>query len=143
MARRMVMQFGMSDAVGPMAIGYSEQEVFLGRDLGQRRQVSERTARLVDSEVKRLLDDSYKIAAGIVEDNSELLEAIASALLERETLDRDQVEILAAGKQLPPFKSTLPPPPPAEPVSAAPTKPTPLTGPGIGDLSPSVARTSG
>src|SRR5690606_22620442 len=97
MARRMVTQFGMSEAVGPMAIGDSEQEVFLGRDIGQRRQVSEQTAQLVDAEVKRLLDEAYELARRCLEENRALLEAIALALLERETLDREQVEILAAG----------------------------------------------
>ncbi|MEX0912282.1 MAG: cell division protein FtsH, partial [Gemmatimonadota bacterium] len=141
MARRMVTQFGMSDAIGPMAIGDSEQEVFLGRDLGQRRQVSERTARLVDTEVKRLLDECYEQARSILTANRELLEDIADGLLERETLDREQVELLATGGDLPPIQAPAEPseeePETASPV--APKKP-PLTGPGMGDLSPSVAR---
>ena len=62
MARRMVTQFGMSEKVGPMAVGDSEQEVFLGRELGQRREVSEQTAQLVDDEVKRFLDEAYQEA---------------------------------------------------------------------------------
>ena len=139
MARRMVTQFGMSDAIGPMAIGDSEQEVFLGRDLGQRRQVSEQTARLVDSEVKRLLDEAYELAREILMEHRGLLESIALMLLERETLDREQVEILADGGTLPPVKSPQPRPESTEPPAAVPAKP-PLTGPGIGDLSPSVAR---
>ncbi len=140
MARRMVTQFGMSDAIGPMAIGDSEQEVFLGRDLGQRRQVSEQTARLVDAEVKRLLDESYEQAREILTAHQDLLEAIAQGLLERETLDREQVEMLASGGSLPPL------PPAPQPHSTAPeseqkaaAKSPPLTGPGMGDLSPSVA----
>src|SRR5262245_36574081 len=59
MSRRMVAQFGMSDLVGPMAVGDSEQEVFLGRELVQRRETSERTSELVDAEVKRILDEAY------------------------------------------------------------------------------------
>ncbi|CAN5832600.1 ATP-dependent zinc metalloprotease FtsH [soil metagenome] len=139
MGRRMVTQFGMSDAIGPMAIGDSEQEVFLGRDIGQRRQVSERTAQLVDGEVKRILDESYQQARQILEANIDLLESIALALLERETLDREQVELLAAGRELPPM---LPRPQEGVDVAAA----TPASegahkaGPGISDLSPSVAR---
>jgi cell division protease FtsH len=141
MARRMVTQFGMSELVGPMAIGDSEQEVFLGRDIGQRRQVSERTARIVDAEVKRLLDEAYESARAILMEHRGLLESIALALLDRETLDREQVEILASGGTLPPVKS--PPAPRAESneqPAAVPAKAPPLTGPGIGDLSPSVAR---
>jgi cell division protease FtsH len=101
MARRMVTQFGMSDAVGCMAVEESEQEVFLGRDLQHRRQVSEQTAQLVDSEVKRFLDEAYAEARRLVEENRDLLEAITQALLERETIDRAEIEVLAAGGTLP------------------------------------------
>jgi cell division protease FtsH len=138
----MVMQFGMSEAIGPMAVGDSEQEVFLGRDLGQRRQVSEQTAQLVDGEVKRLLDEAYDSAREILTDHRELLEALANALLERETLDREQVEILAAGGKLPPVRITTPEPEqPEAPPTVVPKAP-PLTGPGMGDLTPSPARQS-
>jgi cell division protease FtsH len=139
MARRMVTQFGMSDAIGPMAIGDSEQEVFLGRDLGQRRQVSEQTAQLVDREVKRLLDEAYDLAGAILVDHRQLLESIATALLERETLDREQVEILAGGGALPPIRSAAPPAEPVELPTGAAAKAPPRTGPGMGELSPSVA----
>jgi cell division protease FtsH len=142
-ARRMVTQFGMSDAVGMMAIGDSQQEVFLGRDIGQRRQVSEQTAQLVDAEVKRILDEAYEQCQALLREHSDLLEAIAQALLERETLDRSDVEALAAGRSLPPLKPSAPlGPPPAVPVVPAPSS---VGNPaaGLGDLSPSVARTPG
>ena len=87
LARRMVTQFGMSPAVGAMSVGDREQEVFLGRDLSQRREVSEKTAELVDGEIKRILDESYAATGAVLEENQALLEAIAEALLERETLD--------------------------------------------------------
>jgi cell division protease FtsH len=104
MARRMVTQFGMSHEVGPMAVGDSEHEVFLGREIGQRRQVSEAVARQVDSEVKNLLDTAYETAERTLKQNRELLEQIAEALLERETLDREEVDLLAAGEKLPEAK---------------------------------------
>jgi cell division protease FtsH len=138
MARRMVTQFGMSEAIGPMAIGDSETEVFLGRDIGQRRQVSEQTAQLVDGEVKRILDEAYGVAEKILSDNRDLLERMALALLERETLDREQVELLADGKVLPPSRTR--PPTPAEPVTVTAPQTGPSTGPGLTELSPSVAR---
>jgi cell division protease FtsH len=138
MARRMVTQFGMSDVVGPMAIGDGEQEVFLGRDIGQRRHVSERTAELVDNEVKALLDRAYERARAIMEENRELLERLALALLERESLDRVEIEMVAEGRELPP----LPPAPALRPEpEAVPTTPSPEAKPGgLGDLSPSTAR---
>ncbi|HEX6590085.1 MAG TPA: ATP-dependent zinc metalloprotease FtsH [Longimicrobiales bacterium] len=100
MARRMVTQFGMSEALGLMAVGDGEHEVFLGREIGQRQQVSEKTAELVDGEVKRLLDEGYRRAMDVLRGNMDLLEAIAQALLERETLDKEEVEALARGEQL-------------------------------------------
>jgi cell division protease FtsH len=103
MARRMVTQFGMSNVIGLVAIGDAEHEVFLGREIGQRRQVSEHTARLVDQEVKRILDEAHERARAVLEENSDLLERIAQALLERETLDRDQIEILERGEPLAPL----------------------------------------
>jgi cell division protease FtsH len=104
MARRMVTQFGMSDLVGPMAVGDAEQEVFIGRELVQRREISERTAEAVDMEVKRILDEAYVRARAKLQENRVLLEKISEALLERETLDREDVDLLAAGRPLPEFK---------------------------------------
>jgi cell division protease FtsH len=103
MARRMVTRFGMSELVGLMAVGESDHEVFLGRDMTQRREVSEHTAQLVDQEVKRTLDEAHDLARKILEGERTLLEAIAQALLERETLNREEVELLAKGKTLPPL----------------------------------------
>ena len=104
MARRMVTQFGMSDVIGPMAVGDAEQEVFLGRELVQRREVSERTSENVDDEIKRILDEAYQRARKTLGENRVLLEKISEALLERETLDREDVDLLAAGLPLPEFK---------------------------------------
>jgi len=101
MARRMVTQFGMSDVVGPIAVGDREQQIFLGRELTQRREVSERTAELVDAEMKRILQDAFERARGILEGDLATLHRMAATLLERETLDREEVELLAAGKELP------------------------------------------
>ena len=104
LARAMVTQFGMSDLIGPMAIGDAEQEVFLGRELTQRREVSERTSESVDDEIKRILDEAFSRARQTLQDNRVLLEKISEALLERETLDREDVDLLAAGMPLPEMK---------------------------------------
>ena len=102
MARKMVTRFGMSDLVGLMAIGDADHEVFLGREITQKREVSEHTAQLVDQEVKRTLDEAYQKAQEVIGSERELLDALANALLERETLGRNEVELLAQGKTLPP-----------------------------------------
>ncbi|MCY4573545.1 MAG: ATP-dependent zinc metalloprotease FtsH [Gemmatimonadetes bacterium] len=103
MARRMVTRFGMSDRIGLMAVGDGEQEVFLGRELVQRRGISEYTAQQVDEEVKQILDAAHRRARGIVEENRDLLKNIAEALLDRETLDADEIRLLVDGKELPPL----------------------------------------
>ncbi len=103
LARRMVTQFGMSEAVGPMAVGDQEHEIFLGRELSQRREVSEKTAQLVDTEIKRILDTAYASAERVLTENRTLLDEIANALLERETLDADDIKLLEAGEPLPPL----------------------------------------
>ena len=105
MARRMVTRFGMSDRIGLMAVGDSEQEVFLGRELVQRREVSDHTARQVDEEVKRILDDAHSRARAIVDSNRALLSDLANALLDRETLDADEIKLLVEGRPLPPVTS--------------------------------------
>ena len=106
-ARRMVTQFGMSDRIGPSAIGDREAEIFLGREVVQRRETSERTAEMVDDEVKRILTTAYEHARNILTDRRVELDRLAAALLERETLDRDDVLLVIDGKPLPP--PALPP----------------------------------
>jgi cell division protease FtsH len=115
LARRYVTQWGLSDAVGPVAISEAEQEVFLGRDLQSRREVSEKTAELVDAEVARVLNDALGRARTTLRDNVDHLHAIAQNLLERETLTREEVDLLMAGKPLPPIKSVDIPGPPEVP----------------------------
>ncbi|HEX7937405.1 MAG TPA: cell division protein FtsH, partial [Gemmatimonadaceae bacterium] len=105
LARRYVTQWGLSDAIGPVLIGDVEQEVFLGRELQHRREVSEETAQLVDAEVKRLIEEAYSRATQVLQDNLELLHAVAKALLDRETLTREDVDMLARGEMLPERKS--------------------------------------
>ncbi len=106
MARRMVMQFGMSDAVGPVAVGDHEHQIFLGREFAQHRDVSDKTAELVDHEIKRILEEAYERARVILKGDMETLHRMAKVLLERETIDRTEVELLAEGKELPPLPVT-------------------------------------
>jgi cell division protease FtsH len=136
-ARRMVTQFGMSDAIGPIAVGDREQEIFLGREVVQRREISDRTAQLVDEEVKRILVNAYKDATRILTDRRPVLDRLAAALLERETLDRDEVELVVAGKPLPPpAPVVLPGDAPAKEKEKAPAR---TSGPVLGNPPPEPA----
>jgi len=107
MARRMVTQFGMSEVIGLMSVGEADHEVFLGRELSQRRGISEHTARQVDTEIKRILDQAHELARKVLEKEEELLERIAQALLERETLARNEILLLNDGKELPPMEALI------------------------------------
>jgi cell division protease FtsH len=112
LARRYVSQWGLSEAIGPILVGDNEQELFLGREIQTRREVSERTAQLVDSEVTRVIKEAYTRAKETLTENIDLLHTVAAALLDRETLTGDEVQQLARGETLPP---RAPPPslPPA------------------------------
>ena len=109
-ARRMVTRFGMSEKVGLIAVGEGDHEVFLGRDLSQRRNVSEHTSQLVDLEIKRILDEAHDRSRVIIEESRDLLERLAQALLDRETLDRAELGLIAKGLELPPLELPAPEP---------------------------------
>jgi cell division protease FtsH len=131
LARRMVTQFGMSEVIGPLAVGDKEQEIFLGREFAQRREISERTAQMVDDEVKRLIDEAYARATQILTEHRDLLDRIAVALLDRETIDREDLDRLV--RNLPLSPRTLPPDT-ATPASPPTVKPgaTPSRAPILG-----------
>jgi cell division protease FtsH len=130
LARRMVTQFGMSELIGPLAVGDKEQEIFLGREFAQRREISERTAQMVDDEVKRLIDEAYARATLILSENRELLDRIAQALLDRETIDREDLDRLVKNLPLPP--RTLPPDSPAPSATAPKPGASPARAPLLG-----------
>jgi cell division protease FtsH len=130
LARRMVTQFGMSELIGPLAVGDKEQEIFLGREFAQRREISERTAQMVDDEVKRLIDEAYARATLILNENRELLDRIAQALLDRETIDREDLDRLVKNLPLPP--RTLPPDSPAPSATAPKPGASPARAPLLG-----------
>ena len=113
LARRYVSQWGLSDEIGPILVGDNEQELFLGRELQTRREVSERTAQLVDSEVTRVIKEAYARATVVLQENMELLHVVAAALLDRETLTGEDVAILSRGETLPPRPIAPPPTVPA------------------------------
>ncbi len=104
MARKMVCEWGMSEAIGPMNIGEQGEEVFIGREWAHSRNFSEETARLVDAEVKRIIEEARQRCRVLLEENIDSLHAVAGALLERETISGDDIDILMRGEQLPPEK---------------------------------------
>ncbi|MBC7356178.1 MAG: ATP-dependent metallopeptidase FtsH/Yme1/Tma family protein [Desulfomicrobiaceae bacterium] len=101
LAKRMVCEWGMSDEFGPMALGKKDEQVFLGRDITHIKDYSEETARLIDQEVRRILSEAYGTAKRILEEQRAVLEALAQALVERETLTGEEVDLIMHGKELP------------------------------------------
>jgi cell division protease FtsH len=100
LARKMVCEWGMSDAMGPLTFGKKEEQIFLGREIAQHQDYSEDTALRIDQEVKRFVTDNYQRAHKLLTDNKQTLVSIADALLAREVLDAEQVRRLAAGLPL-------------------------------------------
>jgi len=146
MARAMVMQFGMSDKLGMVQYGADDEYVFLGRDLGRNKSYSEATAREIDDEVRRIIDDGYNRARDLIYANREKLKMIADLLLEFETLDGAQVsEIVRTGQlsQPPERPKSDPGPmlgaPAGTPLPEAPPKPSPPPIPGLGAPAPTPA----
>jgi cell division protease FtsH len=144
MARAMVTQWGMSDKIGMIQYGDNSEYIFLGREVSRSKDYSEQTAEEIDTEVKRIIDDAFKVASEIIHKNRQKLEMIANALLEHETLEGSQVEeIVRTGKFTPP-----PPTPDMEPPTGAqaatplpetPPKPSSPQLPGLGSAAPATA----
>ncbi len=123
MARRMVTQWGMSDALGTMVYGENEGEVFLGRSVTTHKNISETTMQQVDAEIRRIIDQQYALARGLIEANRDKIEAMTKALLEWETLDSDQISDIMAGNPPRPPKPTQSTQAPKPPQDQAPTAP--------------------
>ena len=107
-ARDMVMRYGMSDMMGPMVYADNEGEVFLGRSVTKTTNISEATMQKVDAEVRRIIDEQYALARRIIEENRDKVEAITKALLEWETIEREQLDDIMAGRAPRPPKDFTP-----------------------------------
>ncbi len=103
-AREMVTRFGMSEKMGPMVYAENESEVFLGRSVTRSQHISEQTQQAVDSEVRRILDEQYAVAYKILDESRDKMEIMCKALMEWETIDREQVLEIMAGKEPSPPK---------------------------------------
>ncbi len=99
MARAFVMQYGMSDNLAPRSYGHREEMVFLGKEIHEKRDYSEKTAQLIDEEVSKIVNDAYDMAQNILKEHKPVLEKIVKVLLEKETIERDEFAKLADGKE--------------------------------------------
>jgi cell division protease FtsH len=144
LARAMVCQYGMSDKLGMVQYGDNDEYVFLGREMARTKIYSESTAREIDEEIKRIIDEGYQAAREIIQNHRGKLELLATALLEHETLDRAQVEeIIKTGKFTPPplkpQSGAVLSAPAGTPLPETPPKPAAPKLPGFGSPSPAPA----
>ncbi|HEV8317510.1 MAG TPA: ATP-dependent zinc metalloprotease FtsH [Vicinamibacterales bacterium] len=117
LARRMVCEWGMSNAMGPLTFGKKEEQIFLGREIAQHQDYSEDTALRIDQEVKRFVTHNYTRAQKLLNEHKQKLLDMADALLARETLDADQVRRLVSGV---PLGEPVPSPASTQPAPAQP-----------------------
>lgn len=98
--RQMIMEYGMSDELGPITLGHKQDQVFLGRDITRQRDFSEEIAKAIDKEIRHTIDRCYHNAKDLIKQNRDKLELLANALLEKETLDAEEIAALMEGKTL-------------------------------------------
>ena len=94
LARKMICEWGMSDKMGPVNYGKDEEHIFLGREIAKHRDFSEKTAQDIDEELRSLVHGCYERAKGLLSANMDALHAIANGLLEKETLDGPEIDII-------------------------------------------------
>jgi cell division protease FtsH len=123
LTRRMVTDFGMSEKLGPLSLGKHHGPVFLGRDLIESRNYSEEIAYEIDKEVRRITDECYVHAREILTANREKLDRVAKALLERESLEGEEISKAMAGEPLAERQPASVPEPKAEPARPEPQLP--------------------
>ena len=120
MATRMVCEFGMSDILGPRTYGDSgSPSPFNMREAGDTARYSDETASIIDKEIKRIVDEAHQRAVKLLEDNREILVRVSEALIERETIDGKELDLLIKGEPLPELPKAPPPLPPAPPAPQA------------------------
>lgn len=118
MATRMVCEFGMSDVLGPRTYGDNNSSIFnagMGREGGENVRYSDATASVIDTEIKKIVDEAHTRAVKLLEDNREILVRVSEALIERETIDGKELDLLIKGEPLPERPKAPPPLPPQPP----------------------------
>lgn len=124
LSHRMVCEWGMSEKLGPMTFGKREEHIFLGREISRSKDYSEQTAITIDQEVRQIIESCYERATSLIKSNMDKLHALAEGLLERETLDTNDVDMIMRGEKLAPQHKPVPPVSPG-PVSVGGTTPKP------------------
>ena len=102
-ARKMVCEWGMSERLGPLSFGKEEEMIFLGREIQRHKDYSDKTAETIDDEIKRIVTESCERAERIIRENREALDAVEEALMERETIDGNEMDTLIRGEKLAPM----------------------------------------
>lgn len=100
LARKMVCSWGMTDALGPLTFGKSREEIFIGREIAQHRDYSEKTSQAIDDEIRRIVERAYNMAEEILQGNLDKLHMLATALLDHEILDSDEIDRIMRGEKL-------------------------------------------
>jgi cell division protease FtsH len=108
LARKMVCNWGMSDELGPVTFGKRDEHIFLGREISQSKDFSEETARVIDHAIKNLVLSAYNQARGLLTEHRAQLEALAQGLLEKETLDSNEIDRILGSFQKPEESSEPP-----------------------------------
>ena len=120
MARRMVCEWGMSEALGPLQYGQKEEPIFIGKEIARHKDYSEQTSQLIDSEIKRIVNDAFEHAKKLLSSNRTTLDKLARRLLQKEVLDRKEIEDIVGIRKGPPAKKK--PPAPKTRAAASKTK---------------------
>jgi len=123
LARKMVCDWGMSEKLGPLTLGKKEEQIFLGKELAYHQNYSEKTAMEIDQEIRRIVSESYERAKTLLSENLDTLHRIAQALLERETLEEEDINRLIKGEELAPLLEKPEPAPQSEPEKEKKKKP--------------------
>ncbi len=120
LARRMVTDFGMSENLGPIALGRRYEQPFLGRDIMEDRNYSEQVASAIDKEVSTIIEDCYQRAKQLLAEHADQVRSVVAVLLEKETLGGEEIRALMRGEELPTARTEGPAPQPAAPAPVSP-----------------------
>jgi cell division protease FtsH len=123
LARKMVCEYGMSDKLGPLALGHKEELVFLGREIGEQKNYSEKVAESIDEEIRRLIEQGYQRAESILQEHMDKLHRIAEELIQHETVEGEQLERIFQGLPPEPPQAAAPPATAAAPPTTTPAPP--------------------